>query len=50
MKTFVMIRVWKVQAPSWFQVCVQFKKIEDEGRLGEFLVYDRVKEEKPKGF
>jgi hypothetical protein len=49
MKTYVMIRVYKTKAPSWFLACFQFRKLAETGNLNEALVYDRVKEEKPKG-
>jgi hypothetical protein len=50
MKTWALIRVYKLKAPDWWSATVAFRRAEEESRLDELKVYDRVKLERPKGF
>jgi len=49
MKTYVMFRIYKIQAPDDPSARVAFREIEGDGRLEDYLVSVSIKEEQPRG-
>lgn len=46
---WVMIRVYKLpKKTTWGWATIQFKQVEEKGELADLMVYEKVREDKPK--